>query len=387
MRDRIFVSYSHKDVAYLKKLESMLTGIYRQKLEVWSDENIKPGDDWENKIISAIASSRVALLLVSRNFLRSDFIVQKELPAILRRDEPSEGGAVEALSVLWVPLERLSESERINAKLHGIQAVLDPSTPLSPPDDPTGEEGWLSLVRELTERGGLPVGTTQSARQDLKAQLQTALASVNTHLGDDFGSGDYSFIYRATRFGEVVAIKALVPDFRREWLAQDFIDRAHTVKALKSAATIPIRDVVSKDVKCVVMDFEGAPTLKTHLKQQESCLDWKQTADILAQLAGVAVQLHRLEGQPLLGTLRPSHLHYDPSTNEVRISLVHINNETMKSCHQKPTVLLDPDALTYLSPERYAGGTMDARTDQYNVRAAWAGTVAGKTCCGRIDIR
>jgi hypothetical protein len=112
MRDRIFVSYSHKDVAYLKKLESMLTGIYRQKLEVWSDENIKPGDDWENKIISAIASSRVALLLVSRNFLRSDFIVQKELPAILRRDEPSEGGAVEALSVLWVPLERLSESER-----------------------------------------------------------------------------------------------------------------------------------------------------------------------------------------------------------------------------------------------------------------------------------
>jgi hemoglobin-like flavoprotein len=49
----------------------------------------------------------------------------------------------------------------------------------------------------------------------------------------------------------------------------------------------------------------------------------------------------------------------------VRISLVHIANETIRSCRERPTLLLDDDALTYLSPERYEGQPVDAAVDQY----------------------
>ena len=84
MREKIFVSYSHKDHARsLNMLQSKLgTGIYADAFDLWSDKRIESGQLWPQQIVSAIASSRIALLLVSRNFLGSDFIINEELPAI-----------------------------------------------------------------------------------------------------------------------------------------------------------------------------------------------------------------------------------------------------------------------------------------------------------------
>src|SRR5262245_1801483 len=52
---------------------------------------------------------------------------------------------------------------------------------------------------------------------------------------------------------------------------------------------------------------------------------------------------------------------------KVRISLLRISNETLKSCRQRPTLLLDSDALTYLSPERYHGRDVGTLVDQYYI--------------------
>ena len=72
-----------------------------------------------------------------------------------------------------------------------------------------------------------------------------------------------------------------------------------------------------------------------------------------------------MEGTPVIGPIRPSQIYYDERENRVRISLVHIANETLRSCRQRPTLLLEDDALTYLSPERYEGKDVDATSDQY----------------------
>ena len=85
-RPTVFVSYSHKDekeknalLAHLGVLGS--TGL----IDLWSDDRIGAGADWESEITQAITKAKVAILLISANFLTSKFILQKEVPELLKR--------------------------------------------------------------------------------------------------------------------------------------------------------------------------------------------------------------------------------------------------------------------------------------------------------------
>jgi hypothetical protein len=52
-------------------------------IDLWSDELIKPGENWRAEINKEMAKAVVAVLLVSVNFLDSDFIAKEELLHIL----------------------------------------------------------------------------------------------------------------------------------------------------------------------------------------------------------------------------------------------------------------------------------------------------------------
>lgn len=82
----VFISYSHKDeiekeqlVAHLKVLET--SGL----IELWVDDKIEGGADWELEIKQKISQAKVVILLVSANFLTSEFILSKEIPDFLER--------------------------------------------------------------------------------------------------------------------------------------------------------------------------------------------------------------------------------------------------------------------------------------------------------------
>ncbi len=87
-RPYVFISYSHKDETEKEQLLSHLGVLQRAGLiEVWSDDRIGAGADWETEISRAIAQARVAILLISANFLNSDFILGQEVPSFLKRRE------------------------------------------------------------------------------------------------------------------------------------------------------------------------------------------------------------------------------------------------------------------------------------------------------------
>jgi len=90
-RPIVFIGYSHKDEEEKEQLLSHL-GILRHAglIDLWSDDQIGAGADWEAEISWAIARARVAVLLISANFLTSDFILRKEVPELLKRRQ-SEG--------------------------------------------------------------------------------------------------------------------------------------------------------------------------------------------------------------------------------------------------------------------------------------------------------
>src|SRR5262249_39987776 len=83
----IFYSYSHKDEKYRDALSSSLSLLKRQGfIKEWYDGNLVPGEKWEEKIYKQLDSADVLLMLVSRDFINSEFIWDKELQRALDRD-------------------------------------------------------------------------------------------------------------------------------------------------------------------------------------------------------------------------------------------------------------------------------------------------------------
>lgn len=82
----VFISYCHKDEVWKDRLVTHL-GVLQQEgiLDLWDDRRIGAGEDGYHKIEEAIARARVAVLLVSADFLTSKFILSKEIPSLLER--------------------------------------------------------------------------------------------------------------------------------------------------------------------------------------------------------------------------------------------------------------------------------------------------------------
>ncbi|WP_020393560.1 SUMF1/EgtB/PvdO family nonheme iron enzyme [Thiolinea disciformis] len=84
----IFISYSHKDEAWKDALKQQLKALQlHANFEIWDDGQIQAGSDWLSTIKNAIAQARVVILLVSSDFLASEFVTKQEIPEFLKRRE------------------------------------------------------------------------------------------------------------------------------------------------------------------------------------------------------------------------------------------------------------------------------------------------------------
>lgn len=116
----VFVSYSHKDTKWLDKLRPHFDALERaEKIHYWDDKRIRQGDHWFDEIRTALADARYAVLLVSKNFLTSSFVLDEEVPYLLTQEYK---GKLEILPIivencLWDAFDWLARIQ--NLKVNG----------------------------------------------------------------------------------------------------------------------------------------------------------------------------------------------------------------------------------------------------------------------------
>jgi pimeloyl-ACP methyl ester carboxylesterase/tetratricopeptide (TPR) repeat protein len=143
--NRIFVSYSHKDRDWIERLKVMIAPYLRaaeSELDLWEDTQLEAGQQWDVKIQSALESAGVALALVSADFLASPYVMEKELPALIKAAD--EGG----LRLLWVYISAAGWEE---TQVSHFQATHDTKTPLDSRPVSEQEEILKSVARQVKE--------------------------------------------------------------------------------------------------------------------------------------------------------------------------------------------------------------------------------------------
>lgn len=138
---KIFISYSHRDRAWLERLQVHLKPLERDGLlDRWDDSRIQAGDLWREEIRKGLKTSNAAVLLVSADFLASDFISNEELPALLSAEK------ARGLKIFLVVLKPCRIAGTTLAELQTIHPIDQPMIQMSEAEQ---EAVWVKLAEEL----------------------------------------------------------------------------------------------------------------------------------------------------------------------------------------------------------------------------------------------
>jgi hypothetical protein len=142
-RHRVFICYSRANSAWLDRLLVHLGPLDADLVDVWSDKRIRTGDSWRDEIDAALATARVAVLLVSADFYNSAFIREVELPRLLAA---SSTGGCKVIPVL-VSASRFQS----DPSLSRFQAAARNGRTLAAMTPEEAEQTLASLAAEIEE--------------------------------------------------------------------------------------------------------------------------------------------------------------------------------------------------------------------------------------------
>ena len=164
---KLFYCYAHEDKALRDTLDRHLSILKRQKLiDVWYDREISPGMEWEKEIDQHLSSADIVLLLVSADFLASDYCYGKEMAQALQRHEEGTARVVPIIlrPVHWkdAPFSKLlvlpTEAKPVTSWIDPHEAYTDIARRLDEvakelQDSPKTAEGWFQRGEALRNSG------------------------------------------------------------------------------------------------------------------------------------------------------------------------------------------------------------------------------------------
>ena len=136
---KIFYSYAHEDKTLRGELGKHLANCRSQKIcEDWSDGDIVAGDEWDTEIKDKLRSSDFILLLISADFLNSEYIGSVEMQEAMQRHLAAKA------RVIPIMLRPCEYSGAVFTKLQGLPSEMKPVTSWTDQD-----EAWTDVVKGL----------------------------------------------------------------------------------------------------------------------------------------------------------------------------------------------------------------------------------------------
>jgi len=136
---RAFISYSHRDRDALDRLHTHLASLRREgRIDAWFDREILAGGEIDEEIERELETCDLFLLLVSPDFLASDYCVESEMRRALERHESGEARVV---PIIVEPCDWTS------GPLRRLKAVPQDGKPIS--EWTNANNAYLDVVREL----------------------------------------------------------------------------------------------------------------------------------------------------------------------------------------------------------------------------------------------
>ncbi|MFC1713768.1 toll/interleukin-1 receptor domain-containing protein [Candidatus Poribacteria bacterium] len=139
----VFISYSHEDEEWKDSLLTHLKALQMEGVNAWSDRQIGAGDDWYQEIRQAMDAASVAVLMISADFLASDFIMKEEVPHLLKRQ------AEEDLCIFPIIVKPCVWKR--NKELAQIQARPKDGRPLSTGDENQIDADLAAIAEEIAD--------------------------------------------------------------------------------------------------------------------------------------------------------------------------------------------------------------------------------------------
>lgn len=246
---KIFFSYSHKDEAFREQLEVHLSMLKRQELiKPWHDRMITAGDEWKGQIDDNLDAADIVLLLVTANFLASDYCYDIEMKRAVERHEIGEARVV---PIILTPVEGWMHSPF--AKL---QVLPKDGKPVTKWDD--RDEAFVNVAQGIRR-------AIESISQ-AKPVMQAALEKTKLPIGSN-------------QVENVAAITSGLPERKRRRLEQerDSLQQHY--------------DLVNEKLKRLreALAIEVDPSTKLKLE--------KQREQAQSELNQIDVQLEQIERQ------------------------------------------------------------------------------------------
>jgi CheY-like chemotaxis protein len=140
----LFYSYAHEDEPLRDELQGHLKILERRGLLApWHDRKIVPGQDWAREIDANLRSAELVLLLVSKDFIESDYIMGTELKVAMER-HAAHACVVVPIMVRSVNVEPEDAADMPFLSLQGLPADLKPVTSWNNRD-----EAWTNVAKGL----------------------------------------------------------------------------------------------------------------------------------------------------------------------------------------------------------------------------------------------
>jgi len=152
----VFYSYSHKDEPLRDKLEKQLSLLRRTGLIVnWHDRRIGAGQEWRAQIDAHVRTAHIILLLISADFIESDYCYDVEMRLALERQAKHEAVVIPVIlrPVDWSyapfadlqalprdgrPITKWADEDEAFAdvarSIREVVARFEPSAPVARPD-------------------------------------------------------------------------------------------------------------------------------------------------------------------------------------------------------------------------------------------------------------